>query len=64
MIKQQALIFEYPPDIKQYKVKVQHDRGIITILTAASSEHAVRNIVMEAELCPECAILSVEENTP
>jgi hypothetical protein len=47
--------------IDEYKVKVKHDDGIITIRTTASSEDAAKEKIMAAENCPKSAILNVEK---
>jgi len=46
---------------KLYTVKVKHDDGTTNIVTAASSEKSAKEIVMNAEGCPECAIISIKE---
>jgi len=46
-------------EVNLYKVKVKHDGGIINITTAASSEDGAKEIIMKAEGCAECAILSI-----
>ncbi len=61
-IKQQAL--PMPAPWKRYRVKVKHDKGTITILTAAASERGARQIILAAEQCPESAIISIKEYTP
>jgi hypothetical protein len=50
-------------DVKQYIVKLKHDRGIRKIHTAATSSKAVREIIMKAEGCPESAIISIAYKT-
>ena len=47
--------------MKQFIVKVQHDKGIIKIQTAADDAQAAHKIICAAEGCPDCAILSVTE---
>ena len=44
--------------VNQYILNVQHDTGVVTIRTAATSERWARQIVMNAEGCPAQAILS------
>lgn len=44
--------------IKRYEFGVRHDSGTLKIRTAASSLEAAKNIVMQAEGCPEGAITS------
>lgn len=46
--------------IYQYKARLQHDRGRVTIYTTATSEEQARRSICNAERCPERAILSVE----
>ena len=47
--------------VKKYKVKVKHDSGNFTILTAATSEQAAKDIICKAEGCPVNSIISVTE---
>lgn len=47
--------------IKQYKVTLQHDNGIVHITVNATSEDSARNIIMDVERCPLRAILEVKE---
>ena len=49
--------------MKQFIVKVKHDKGIIKIQTAADDAQAAHKIICAAEGCPDCAILSVTELT-
>ena len=47
--------------VKQYKVTLQHDNGIVHITVNATSEDSAKNIIMDVERCPLRAILEVEE---
>jgi hypothetical protein len=49
---------------QQFNVRVRHDKGVVTIRTAAQSEDAARRIIMAAERCPERSILSVKVAKP
>lgn len=46
--------------MKQYSLTVQHDAGTMRLRTVATSRKAAKDIVMRAEGCPPCAILSVK----
>ncbi len=46
--------------IYQYKARLQHDRGRVTIYTTATSEEQARASICNAERCPPRAILSVQ----
>lgn len=48
--------------ILTYRLKVKHDQGTKTIITAASSEQAAREIVCKAEGCPDSAIIQVRHH--
>ena len=45
--------------IYQYKARLQHDHGRVTIYTTATSEEQARASIRNAERCSERAILSV-----
>jgi hypothetical protein len=53
---------ENAPRVLQYRLKVKHDTGTRTIVTAASSEIAARQIVCIAEGCPDSAIIQVRHH--
>jgi hypothetical protein len=46
--------------IYQYKARLQHDAGRVTIYTTATSEEQARASIQSAERCPPRAILSVQ----
>jgi hypothetical protein len=46
--------------IYQYKARLQHDHGRVTIYTTATSEEQARASICNAERCPPRAILSVQ----
>jgi hypothetical protein len=46
--------------IYQYKARLQHDHGRVTIYTTATSEEQARASIQSAERCPPRAILSVQ----
>jgi hypothetical protein len=46
--------------IYQYKARLQHDAGRVTIYTTATSEEQARASICNAERCPPRAILSVQ----
>lgn len=46
--------------IKQYKVTLQHDNGIVTITVNATSEDSARKIITDVERCPLRAIKKIE----
>ena len=50
--------------IYQYKARLQHDHGRVTIYTTATSEQQARKSIQNAERCPERAILSVQQLKP
>jgi hypothetical protein len=43
--------------VRQYKFKLKHDSGTVTLRTAASSVGSAVRIVCLAECCPESAIV-------
>lgn len=47
-------------NISRYKLTIQHDKGLFTVETVATSIQAAKQIVMNAESCPESAIVFVE----
>lgn len=50
--------------IYQYKARLQHDNGRVTIYTTATSEEQARASIRNAERCPDRAILKVEQLKP
>lgn len=46
--------------IYQYKARLQHDAGRVTIYTTATSEEQARASICKAERCPPRAILGVQ----
>jgi len=50
--------------IYQYKARLQHDNGRVTIYTTATSEEQARRSICNAERCPERAILTLEMLKP
>lgn len=46
--------------IYQYKARLQHDHGRVTIYTTATSEEQARASICKAERCPPRAILAVQ----
>lgn len=47
-----------------YAVTTKHDRGEITIFVFATNPAVAKRLVMDAERCPERAILSIERRPP
>lgn len=46
-------------EVKEYVVRVKHDKGIARFRTGATSEEEAAAIIMKVEGCPERAITSV-----
>lgn len=51
-------------DLKTFQVTIRHDSGKIRIKTAATDKDHAKNIICQAEGCPETAILKVIELIP
>lgn len=49
----------HPGEMKAYHLQLQHDNGIQNITTSATSYQNAIEKVMEAEGCPEHAILKI-----
>lgn len=46
--------------IYNYTVTVKHDKGIKKLITYATCEDSAKQAIMNAEICPESAILKVK----
>lgn len=47
--------------MNQYLLKLNHDKGIVSLYVIARNEEIAKQIVMKCELCPECAIFSIRK---
>lgn len=53
-----------PAPLRFWRVRLRHDRGLVSIEMTGTSERQVRDTIMKIEGCPERSIVSVDDLGP